>query len=276
MQTVNAQPGRPNGVVLLLAASLIAVMVGVVFSFTPGVGADPCDTVDNEDEHQVTSGHNCGDSNHGTDDHYRIWVHSFNGERGDRFTLEGRGFPPGTVTIFEGNVDSGEIIDDEIVRDNGEFDVTLTLRGRLGILTHTVSTVDSEGNETSVTFDITKPRISFEPERVVADSKVRIIIQDWQDNQQDIVGVSIAGEYAFPKDAIEYSNCIGFVGREISTDERVLTLEVRCPRASSLGNRQFQFMTMSNWSLPLQTSQQNPLVRTCKKKGHGFAMLHRP
>lgn len=42
MQTVSAQPGKPTRVALLLAAGIIAVLIGVVFSFSTSVRADGC------------------------------------------------------------------------------------------------------------------------------------------------------------------------------------------------------------------------------------------
>ena len=161
------------------------------------------------------------------------------GQRGDSFTLEGKGYPKGTVTIFDRDPSEANAERlDTVATSNGEFSKTLTARKRLGTNEYTVWTKDSEGElKEAPPFRITRVTTSIEPERVVVGSTVRIIIQDWQDDQQDIVGVSIGGEYSFPKEAIEYSNCIEFIGRVISTAERVLTLEGTLPAGTLLGEQ---------------------------------------
>ena len=63
MQTVNAQPGKRYGLALLLAAGLIAALIAAVFSFSPGVGAHSCSTIDSAtDVHQDIDGVACTDT----------------------------------------------------------------------------------------------------------------------------------------------------------------------------------------------------------------------
>ncbi len=69
MQIVNAQPGKRNGIALLLAAGLLAVLIAVVFAFAPGVGAHDCadDLGTNlPDVHKDTDGDACGTTRHST------------------------------------------------------------------------------------------------------------------------------------------------------------------------------------------------------------------
>ena len=59
--------GRPGVVVLLLAAGLLAALIGVVFAFAPGVGAHDCaDFGTTPDVHMDTDDDVCGTTGHST------------------------------------------------------------------------------------------------------------------------------------------------------------------------------------------------------------------
>ena len=231
MHIVNPQPGSSTTVSLLLAAGIIAVLVGIVLSFPADVRADDC--ASEEDTHQDTEGVACGDAeNHNDTVHYRIWTDSFDGRRGDTFTLKGRGFPTGTVTIFEGDATDREILATALIDedDDGEFTETgLKARGSPVSLAYKVSTVDSEGKELSVTLEISKETISFDPAEAATGEPLTIIIEDYQDGHEEIVAARIAGKDAFPETVIEYPECIEYAGREIYAAERMLTLAVTVP-----------------------------------------------
>ena len=82
MQTENAQPGRRNGIALLIAAGIIAALIAVVFSFSAGVRADRCKdlpptgTTTNPtpvpDLHEDLEGDVCGDGDHENTPHAAI------------------------------------------------------------------------------------------------------------------------------------------------------------------------------------------------------------
>ncbi len=227
---MNPLLGSSTTVSLFLAAGIIAFLTGIVLSFPAGVRADDC--ASDADTHQDTGGVACDDDGHDDTVHYRIWAHSFDGRRGDTFTLEGRGFPTGTVTIFEGEGTTRDILGAALIYedDDGEFTETgLKARGSPGSLTYKVSTVDSEGKELSVTLEISRETISFDPAEAVIGEPLTIIIEDYQDEHEGIVAARIAGEDAFPDTVIEYPECIEYAGREISTAERMLTLVATVP-----------------------------------------------
>ena len=110
-----------------------------------------------------------------------------NGPRRSDFTLEGKGYPKGTVTIFDGDPEKGEgeiLTTEETL--SGKFDVSLTDRARPERQRYTVWTKDSEGVVDSATFRITKHTTSYEPARVVAGEKLRIIIEDYEEEHRGI------------------------------------------------------------------------------------------
>ena len=174
--------------------------------------------------------------------HRRTTITPVAGQRGRRITLSGKGYARGTVTIFNGHPDSdaSEILDTVNTRAgtlSGSFSKVLSGLFQPGVRYYEVWTKDSEGVVDSATFSITEHTLSFEPARVVAGETLRIVIEDYQDEHEDIVAVRIAGEDAFPNRVIEYSECIEYVGREISTTDRVLTLEVTVPEGILLGDQ---------------------------------------
>ena len=230
MQTVNAQPGRQTAVALLLAAGLIAVLIGAVFASAPGVGAHDCDGT--TDQHVDPVGVPCIDmTNHDPNDHPRIRLDPAEGPRGTDFTFKGWGFPEGTVTIFEGDMENGVILDTEIVDPSGSFTSDpLTVRGSPGNLEYEVTAIDSEGRATEAVFTISKETISFEPHTAVKSSTLKIIVADWQgDMSTGVAAVRIGGKDALISEAIEYGNCIEYTHRRLADSNNVLTLDVTVP-----------------------------------------------
>ena len=88
------------------------------------------------------------------------------GPRGSEFTLEGKGYQKGTVTIFEDKnndrtIDAGETLT-SVKTEKGAFSAMLTARGEYGEPAYMVSTRDSNGETASVSFTIL-PSIELEP-----------------------------------------------------------------------------------------------------------------
>ena len=137
------------------------------------------------------------------------------GPRGSEFTLEGKGYAAGTVTIFHDAdddystnrvIEPGETLT-SVQTVRGAFSVKLTALGKPGDATYTVSARDSEGVVVSEEFNI-KSAFSFVPPIVGPGSSLTIIISDWEATRNEIVAVQIAGEQEFLSDAIEYEYCI--------------------------------------------------------------------
>ena len=164
------------------------------------------------------------------------------GQRDRVLTLSGKGYAEGTVTIFSAHPDSddAERLDSDET-SNGAFSEVLSGIYRPGVRYYEVWTKDSEGVVNSADFRITEHTLSFEPTRVVAGETLRVIIEDYRDDQKEIVGIRIAGEDAFPNRVVEYAECIEYVGREISSDERLMTLEVTVPEGVLPGMQTVSF-----------------------------------
>ena len=142
------------------------------------------------------------------------------GPRGSEFTLEGKGYAPGTVTVYH-DADGKEDIDDADGKEGidlgetlasvktvrGAFKVKLTARGKPGEPSYTVRIKDSEGVDISEEFDI-KSSISFEPPSVGHGSRLTIIISDWGEDREEVVAVQIAGKTVFTAQAFLYDDCI--------------------------------------------------------------------
>ena len=103
------------------------------------------------------------------------------GARGSTFTLEGKGYAAGTVTVFEGDdtvIDPGETLASvETLR--GAFSVNLTVGGDPGKAQYVIRTRDSEGVVVSAAFSI-QSSMSFEPATAQLGSSLTIIISDWR------------------------------------------------------------------------------------------------
>ena len=133
------------------------------------------------------------------------------GIRGSSFTLEGRGYAEGTVTIFDGYDDiigAGEALA-SVNTERAAFRVDLSARGEPGQPKYKVWTLDSNGILHSVDFLI-KSSMSFEPGQVRAGSRLKISVRDWDGEVPGIAAVSVGGQAAFAARATEFEECFEF------------------------------------------------------------------
>ena len=163
------------------------------------------------------------------------------GPRGSEFTLEGRGYAKGTVTVYDGNdetIDSGETLA-SVKTVRGLFSVRLKARGQPGDPMYTVRTKDSYGADDSVEFTITSS-MSLEPSTVSVGSELKITISDWEeDENEEIAAVRIAGQQTNVPEIkiIEYENCLEHIGLEEANDNGTVSLEVIIPSGVPLGEQ---------------------------------------
>ena len=170
------------------------------------------------------------------------------GPRGTEFILEGRGYPKGTVTVYHdadcnGKIDAGETLASRNTT-RGEFSVDLvareprelgTLECPLDPLEYWVKAKDSEGVDTKVVFRI-KSGILFVPDPAQVGSPLKITVSDWQNPDEFVAAISIAGEPAsliagkppFVPVVKEYSNCLDYTG-VFKANDGVVSLEVMVP-----------------------------------------------
>lgn len=155
------------------------------------------------------------------------------GPRGSEFTLDGRGYPKGTVTIYhdgddDGLIDAGETIESvETVR--GAFIVTLTARGVPGEPQYKVKTKDSRGVDDEVVFNIIAG-IIFQPVPARVGAPLRIAISDWADGfEPEVAAVSIAGQEAYVAQVIEYRKCFDYTGAFRPDGYKTVSLEIEVP-----------------------------------------------
>ena len=158
------------------------------------------------------------------------------GPRGSEFTLEGKGYAAGTVTVYhdantppnqEREIDPGETLA-SVKTVRGAFSVKLTARGKLGEANYEVTARDSEGEEVSIPF-IIRSSMSFEPLTVSHGSSLTIIISDWEEERNDVVAVQIAGKRVFIADAYEYDTCIDHPNSPPRDPQGRVTLTVPVP-----------------------------------------------
>ena len=138
-------------------------------------------------------------------------VRPVEGPRGSEFTLEGKGYAQGTVTVFDGEdetIDAGETLA-SVKTSRGSFATRLTARGNQGETTYKVWTRDSNGAIHSAVFDI-RSSMSFEPFTVGIGERLKIAIVDWEDEHQEVAAVRIGGEDAFSAPPVVYANCFRF------------------------------------------------------------------
>lgn len=152
------------------------------------------------------------------------------GPRGTEFTLQGKGYQKGTVTIFEGDnrvVDAGETLT-SVKTSKGAFSLKLNALGDYGMEKYTVHTIDSYGVYDFVDFDVTSS-ILFEPAVANVGSMLRMTIYDWEDLEKYIAAVRIAGQVAFIADVQRAGECFNHFG-EIGADSNgTVILEVEVP-----------------------------------------------
>ena len=154
------------------------------------------------------------------------------GPRGSEFTLEGKGYAPGTVTVYhdadgDDTIDAGETLA-SVKTVRGAFRTKLTARGSPGEAKYEIRARDSEGDDVSVGFDI-RSAMSFEPNPVGLGSSLKIIISDWEEDRNEVVAVQIAGKEVFIANAVEYNNCIDHADAASRDSQGKVTFTVDVP-----------------------------------------------
>lgn len=186
------------------------------------------------------------------------------GPRGTEFTLEGKGYAQGTVTIFDGddnNVDDGEVL--ATVRTgtgtrSGTFTASgLRARGSPGSLTYVIRARDSAGVVDEVTFHITTS-VSFEPTTVVVGSEMTITIADWQDQTKGVAAVRIGGEIVYIAGVREYDNCYEYTGVEMADEDFTVSLTVMVPEGIITGEQTVSIYDDDQLAVPASIT--NPCV----------------
>ncbi len=167
-------------------------------------------------------------------------IDTLEGPRGTEFTLEGKGYSRGTVTIYNDandnrRIDAGEFLD-SVNTVRGAFDVDLVARGEPGDLMYLVRTKDSEGVDDEVVF-IIRSGMFFQPSTARVGSPLKITIADWLDPDREVAAVSIAGETAHVPEVTEYANCFDYTDVFSADGERLVSLEVEVPRHVPGGNQ---------------------------------------
>ena len=125
------------------------------------------------------------------------------GPRGSEFTLEGKGYAAGTVTVYrdtntDAKIDPGETLA-SVKTVRGAFRVKLSARGEQSVLNdkgelnYTVRAKDSDGEDDDVDFTI-RSSMNFEPPVVAPGSQLTITITDWEVVRGDVVAVQIGGK----------------------------------------------------------------------------------
>ena len=175
-------------------------------------------------------------------------VKPLEGPRGTQFTLEGKGYAQGTVTIFE--ADSKEIkeeIDEEedrkapvidpgetlasVKTSKGSFRVKIVAGGEPGVPKYKVWTRDSNGAIDAAVFDITSS-MSFAPAEVGTGDRLNVTIRDWEvGDGPGVAAVQIGGELVAPfvKERQEYTNCFAYQGLRTPDENGTISLRIEVP-----------------------------------------------
>ena len=160
-------------------------------------------------------------------------IEPLEGPRGTEFELEGKGYARGTVTVYhdadnDAQIDAGETLA-SVNTVRGAFSVDLVARGERGALEYRVRTRDSEGAGDERVFRI-RSGMFFNPPAARVGWPLRITISDWQDLDQEVAAVSVAGETAYVAKVKEYDNCFEYTGLFLANTDGVITLEIEVPR----------------------------------------------
>ena len=154
------------------------------------------------------------------------------GTRGSEFTLEGKGYAPGTVTIFEGSdriIDAGETLA-AVKTVRGAFAAKLIALGKYGDLVYRVNTKDSNGVHDDADFSI-ESSIEFQPAAATIGSTLRMTIYDWENLNKEVAAVRIAGERAYPRPLAAFEECFDSAPPlSADAEERMIRLSVVVPR----------------------------------------------
>ncbi len=159
-------------------------------------------------------------------------VNPAEGGRGSKFTLEGKGYADGTVTVFDGeddSIDAGELLG-SVNTSRGAFELDLTARGSPGESGYRVRTLDSNGTLHDVVFQI-ESSLSFDPDPVRAGAGLKITVSDWNDSHRGVAAVSVGGKTAFAAEPTEYGECFEFDAGQLPGPgpDGAVSLEVAVP-----------------------------------------------
>ena len=160
------------------------------------------------------------------------------GPRGSQFTLQGKGYASGTVTVFDGNdkiIDPGETLA-SVKTSRGSFTTRLEARGELGKPRYMVWTRDSNGAIDSAEFDIGSS-MAFEPDSIGIGDTLKITIMDWEDDHQEVAAVRIGGVDAFTATPVEYANCLDYPNAYFADNSGVVSFEVTVPQGVPPGDQ---------------------------------------
>ena len=152
------------------------------------------------------------------------------GPRGGDFTVQGRGYAAGTVTVFDGDdgtIDPGETLA-SVKTSRGSFTSRLKARGEPGEPTYRVWTRDSNGVNDSVVFNITSAT-AFEPSTVSIGGRLKITISDWEDEHQEVAAVRIGGVDAYTTKPVEYDNCFDYPNAYFADESGEVSFDVIVP-----------------------------------------------
>ena len=160
-------------------------------------------------------------------------IEPLEGPRGTEFELEGKGYARGTVTVYHDannnqRIDAGETLA-SVNTVRGAFSVDLEARGERGALEYRVRTRDSEGQGDERVFRI-RSGMFFNPPAARVGWPLQITISDWQDLDQEVAAVSVAGESAYVAKVREYANCFEYTGLFLANTDGVITLLIEVPR----------------------------------------------
>ena len=174
------------------------------------------------------------------------------GARGTSFTLTGKGYPIGTVTIFDGSdkdVDTREILDAKPTNNGAVTFSNLRVRDTYVVNDeYMVWTKDSKGVVNSAAFTITAHTVSFEPPAAVAGSRVTINIADWQLGSARVAAVHIAGQQAYGTTEYQDPNtptthCYDNTGLKSANSNNVVSFEVNVPDGTLPGMQAVEVYT---------------------------------
>ena len=161
-------------------------------------------------------------------------VSPLEGPRGSEFTLEGKGYASGTVTVYydengDMEISAGETLA-SVKTSRGAFRTRLKAGGRLSDAEFRVETVDSYGARHDAVFAITSS-VSFEPATVGYGSKLTITLSDWHDNDEEleVAAVRIGGKQAYLAELVKYEHCLEHIALYTPDDNGVVSLEVIVP-----------------------------------------------
>ena len=165
-------------------------------------------------------------------------VSPLEGPRGSEFTLEGKGYAQGTVTVFDGDdmvIHPGETLA-SVKTSRGSFTAKLKVRGELGDPRYKVWTRDSNGAIHFAEFEIRSSMV-FQPATVSIGGMLKIVISDWADRHQEVAAVQIGGVDAYTATPIEHGQCFGYEGLYFADNTGMVSFEVKVPEGVPPGEQ---------------------------------------